>query len=473
MTTRSLGLLLALGIVLHGALALHTMWGNAATFDEGAHLPAGYTHLTLGDHRLNPEQPPLVKLLAAAALLPVRPVVKTDDLAWRTGRQWEFGRRFLYVWNDGDRLVFLGRLPLLALTLVLIAAVALGTRRLAGPLAGAGALGLAVLSPDLLAHGTLVTTDVSLALFVFLTVAAFDRLTERATWGRLAVTGLAAGAALATKFSGLVLGPVLLVLGAFALAGDGRWSPPSPGRCARCAGSPPGFAWWSCCSRGSERWPWWCSGPPTGFAAPCPPTRRCGRRSAPALEEPPEGPWQRALVGAADAGVVPEDYARGLLFVMEHSEARSTFLRGRLSDRGFPHYFLATFLLKTPIPLLLLVLLALARIPRLPPRTVAFVWAPVAIYVALTAGRGLQIGHRHLLPLLPFLMVGAGEAAATLARWRRPAGLAPRRRPRGLVRGRAPWPTTPTTWRTSTRSPAARPAGGSNSSTRTSTGDRT
>lgn len=422
MTTRSIGLLLVLGLVLHGALALHTMSGNAATFDEGAHLPAGYTHLTLGDHRLNPEQPPLVKLLAAAALLPVRPVVRTDDLAWRTGRQWEFGRRFLYVWNDGDRLLFLGRLPVLMLTLTLIAAVALRTRRLAGPLAGACALGLAVLSPDLLAHGTLVTTDVSLALFVFLAVAGFDRLTERATWRRLLVTGFAAGAALSTKFSGLVLGPILLVLGAVVVAGDRPLESALVGPFRVVRGVTRRLRLVSLLLVGIGALALvvlWASYGFRGALSPDPEVRATQRA---ALESTQERPWQRALVGAADVGIVPEDYARGLLFVMAHSEARSTFLRGELSDRGFPHYFLVTFLLKTPVPLLLLVLLALARIPRLPLRTVAFVWTPVAIYVGLTAGRGLQIGHRHLLPLLPFLLVGAGDAAAALVRWRRPAG---------------------------------------------------
>jgi hypothetical protein len=122
-------------------------------------------------------------------------------------------------------------------------------------------------------------------------------------------------------------------------------------------------------------------------------------------------------------GVVPEDYVRGLLFVMKHSERRSTFLLGHLSDDGFPHYFLVSFLLKTPLPLLVLVLLALARIPRLSPRTAMFLWGPVAIYLGLTLGRGLQIGHRHLLPILPFLLVAAGEASAGLLRWRRPIGL--------------------------------------------------
>ena len=66
--------LVVLAVALQAGLAVHAMRGSSATFDEGAHLPAGYTHLALGDHRLNPEQPPLVKLLAAAPLLALRPV---------------------------------------------------------------------------------------------------------------------------------------------------------------------------------------------------------------------------------------------------------------------------------------------------------------------------------------------------------------------------------------------------------------
>jgi hypothetical protein len=47
---------------------------------------------------------------------------------------------------------------------------------------------------------------------------------------------------------------------------------------------------------------------------------------------------------------------------------------------------------------------------------------PVAVYLALTSTRGLQIGHRHLLPIYPFLFLASAEAAARLATWRRPAG---------------------------------------------------
>jgi hypothetical protein len=129
-----------------------------------------------------------------------------------------------------------------------------------------------------------------------------------------------------------------------------------------------------------------------------------------------------AVAWAGRARLVPEDFSRGLLFVTEHSAARPTFLLGERRDSGFPYYFAVTFLLKTPVPLLLLAALALFRLPRLPRREAFLLWLPVAVYVAATATRGLQIGHRHLLPIYPFLFVAAGEAAAALMAWRAPKG---------------------------------------------------
>ncbi len=411
---RSLALVAA-AVALQVGLAVHAMRGNSATFDEGTHLPAGYTHLVLGDHRLNPEQPPLVKLLAAAPLLAVRPQVRTDDRAWAEARQWEFGRRFLYRWNDADRLLFLGRLPVVALASGLLVAVFLEARRRFGEGAAAGALGLAALSPEVLAHGALVTTDLGFALFFFLSVAAFVRLLERTTPGRLVAAGLATGAAFATKFSAPVLVPVLVALALPGLAGRAGEAPRAAGagaRLLRVTGLLAGVGLlallvvWA--SYGFHR-----------ALSPDPAVRDALR--AP-LEAPGGGPLRHGV--AAAAGLVPEDYARGLLFVMTHSEARRTFLLGELSDRPLPGYFLVTFLLKTPVPLLLLTALALLRIRRLSLRDAAFLWLPVAVYAAFTLSRGLQIGHRHLLPLYPFLFVAAGEAAARLWAWRRPAGLA-------------------------------------------------
>jgi 4-amino-4-deoxy-L-arabinose transferase-like glycosyltransferase len=397
--------LVAAAVALQAGLSIHALSGSSATFDEGAHLPAGYSYLALGDHRLNPEQPPLVKLLAAAPLLPLAPELRTSDVSWREARQWEFGRRFLYRWNDADRLLFRGRLPVVALASLLVLAVFVAGRARFGAGAGLAAAGLAALSPDVLAHGSLVTTDLAFALFFFLAVAGFERFAARPAALGLLAAGLAAGLALATKFSAVLLPPVLLALAvAAALSRRARPIPLAAGLAGALLF---GLAvLWA--SYGFER------------ALSGEPELREKLR-APLVARYDE-PARAAVAWAGRAGLVPEDYARGLLFVTEHSAARPTFLLGERRDGPFPHYFAVSFLVKTPVPLLLLLAVALVRLPRLDRADALFVWLPVAIYVAASATRGLQIGHRHLLPVYPFLFLAAGEAAAALAAWRAPRG---------------------------------------------------
>src|SRR2546421_179544 len=54
------------------ALALGDLLTASPTSDETAHLAAGYSYLVTHDYRLNPEHPPLVKMLAALPLLGMR-----------------------------------------------------------------------------------------------------------------------------------------------------------------------------------------------------------------------------------------------------------------------------------------------------------------------------------------------------------------------------------------------------------------
>ena len=414
--------LVAAAVAFQVGLSVHAMRGSSATFDEGAHLPAGYTHLALLDHRLNPEQPPLVKLLAAAPLVALGPEVKTTDVSWTEARQWEFGRRFLYRWNDGDRLLFLGRLPVVALAACLVIAVFLIAERRFGATAALAAALLAALSPDVLAHGSLVTTDLAFALFFFLSVVATERLLEQATARRLCAAGLATGAAFATKFSAPIL---LLVFAAFALRVVLRSRPLETALVgeahevkAKLARLAHVFGWLAAVGALSLLVVWSSYGFHGGLTSDLALREELRR---PLVSEQ-AGFLRSAVAWAGRALLVPEDFSRGLLFVTEHSAARPTFLLGERRDSGFPSYFAVTFLLKTPVPLLLLAALALFRIPRLPRREAFLLWLPVAVYLAATATRGLQIGHRHLLPIYPFLFVAAGEAAAALVAWRAPKG---------------------------------------------------
>ena len=61
----------ASAILLFGAFAFQ-LWFHAvrtsATIDEGAHILAGRRHLQWGNFGINPEHPPLLKMLAASPL---------------------------------------------------------------------------------------------------------------------------------------------------------------------------------------------------------------------------------------------------------------------------------------------------------------------------------------------------------------------------------------------------------------------
>jgi hypothetical protein len=405
---------LGLGLAAYVGLAVTSLRQSAATYDEGAHLPAGYTYLATGDHRLNPEHPPLVKLLAAAPLLFIGNVTfKADDEAWATGRQWELGRRFLYRWNDADRLLFWGRLPIVLLGAGLCAAVFLWSRARFGVPAALLAGLLAVLSPDLLAHGRLVTTDMAMALFYFLSVVGFEALWRRVTWRRLALAAMALSAAVASKFSAPVLLPVLVVLGVVAA---GAREPMAVRLGTKESTVEPGVARLTPVAltlAAAFALSWLGLWAAYGFARPV--SSDPGIRSlllSTTLRDDGGTRVADAALLTERWGLLPEAYVRGFLFTYRHAEARPTFLLGQVSDRGFPHFFLVTFALKTPLPLIFLLALALVvDRERAPWTIVAFVWVPVAGYVLLTQARGLNIGHRHLLPIYPFLFVAAGRAA--------------------------------------------------------------
>ena len=415
--------ILASGLALFLGLALTSARGNSSTFDECAHLPAAYSHLVLRDFRLTPDHPPLAKLVAAVPLAFSDVRMRPDDEAWRLRRQWEFGKRFLYRWNDADGLFFRSRAAIALLACALAASVFSWTRRHWGLSAASLALLLCVLSPEVLAHGTIVSTDLGAALFIFVSVIAFERATERATWGRVLAAGAALGAALATKYSALVLVPVLGVLAAgtvlwrepmgMALLGARTVAPAREDRRRRVLdvllvlAIMVAVAWLVIWAAYLFQ-PSFSADPEVNASFEWDRVR-------------PDNPFfAEPVLLAKRLSLLPDPYLFGFFRFVKHSEARPSFLMGERSEVGHWYYFPATFALKTPLGLVVLLALALATWRRhaVTARVACFLWLPVAVYLALTLTRGLNIGHRHLLPIYPFLFVAAGRCATLVRGWR-------------------------------------------------------
>jgi hypothetical protein len=391
-------LVLSAGIALFCALTLSSMRQKSATYDEPIYVTAGYTHLALHDYRVNPQTPPLAKLVAAAPLLALDVTFRTDDVAWREGYQNKLARQFFYRWNDADRLLFWARLPVVGLGCLLAAAVYLWSLRHLGDVPAAIALFLCVLGPDVLAHGQLATTDLALALFFFLAVVAFERVADRVRPGLVLAAGLCLGAALATKVSAVVLFPLLAVLAVIGARKMSRvW------KLAAALLAMTGVAWGVL----------WAS---HGFRATASPDP-----AAPPYDWrllPPGQAAEGALRIVRDWHLLPEPYIYGLAFrVSANSEATdgvaNAFLLGKTSETGWWYYFPVTFVLKTPLPLIVLVIgAAVLTLRRGLQRFDAYVWLPVFSYAGLMMAQRLNLGHRYLLPIYPFLFVAAAGCGA-------------------------------------------------------------
>ncbi|WP_105972450.1 ArnT family glycosyltransferase [Streptomyces geranii] len=178
------------------------------TIDEPVYVGTAAVYLHEHSLRLNPEHPPLGKLIVATGVFAADPHFDRHY----TGNQGQVGRHLLYEsGNDPWRLMLWARLPVIVLTLLFgLVVFAFGTE-LAGARGGLGALALYAFSPDVIAHGSLATLDVPAAGFVLTSVWLLWRARRRPRL-YLPLAGVALGAAVATKMNTLAALPVLLLL---------------------------------------------------------------------------------------------------------------------------------------------------------------------------------------------------------------------------------------------------------------------
>jgi len=82
MITKHYKLIITFIILFMATISFSLAWNDSLTFDEVAHIPAGYTYAKAHDYRLNPEHPPILKVLSGIAILPLQPPENRHE-AWR------------------------------------------------------------------------------------------------------------------------------------------------------------------------------------------------------------------------------------------------------------------------------------------------------------------------------------------------------------------------------------------------------
>ncbi len=497
------------------ALALWNAWATCTTVDEPVHLAAGYSYLKWHDFRLNPEHPPLVKLVAAAPLLATHlfrggfdpgnldsydgadsrslNILRKDWAAVLAGNDsWNFTHEFYYGVHDAvlertgasrsselptrqryrradylrnpEGMIRAGRTAALGFGVLLGLLVFLWTRELYGFFGGALALTLFAFDPSFIGNSALVTTDVAASLGFFGSVYLLWRATRRLAAREVALLCVMVALAATSKYSCVLLAPIFILLGIVTIFAHREWenaiapSRPVESRPRRA------MAFGAIClttAAASVLAVWavygfrFSAAPDPGRAAeqetrlapglnsipfrtegffPFEWTLRRGAADEELLKTYPDGApletrdelARSVQLGASDRllltigrhHLLPEAFLNGLA-TLRATLLRGSFLNGAYSNTGFRTFFLWSFALKTPVVTLALLAIALFALAR---RRVTlggagwFLFVPVIVYFAISIRATLNIGHRHLLPVYPFLFVAIGSVAGIVTR---------------------------------------------------------
>lgn len=416
---------------------------ESTTMDEKAHIPSAYTYVKYGDMRLNPEHPPLLKDLAGLPLLALdpEPVFPTDSWLWTDGinEQWTLGDLLLHGnGNDAETITYWSRFPIILITLLLGFFIFVWTKEIAGTLAGLLALTFYAFDPNILGHGHYVTTDIGIAAFVFMAAYYFVRFLKQPTWERVFWMGIFLGLAQLAKFSAVLLFPLfgLFVLGYPLLkrmTADERRGRAAP--------------------RWSLIWEYvskfavgvficfvliWIVYIPNTVNMP---VEKLNAVAEVMFPDRGLGPLAKSVIAAMSEypflkGMT--EYFLGVFMVFARVAGGNTYyFLGTVSNQASSLYFPLVFVLKETLPFLFLMCVGLLftlrrawsevrerhysvreHLARFVENKIAqlVMLAFVALYSYLSITGNLNIGFRHLFPILPFLYLLTASGIVALVR---------------------------------------------------------
>jgi hypothetical protein len=400
-------------------LMLPGVWGHSVTVVEFAHLPAGlaaWQRQSLGIYRVCG---PLSKFLYAlpAHLAGVRvDYPESFDSDTQSRQEWELGRLFqsqnteryhnIYRWS---------RLVPIVVTILGGCLVCEWSTRLFGAWPGLLSLCVWCWMPPILAHGSLVTSDMLSAVTLLLATRSFWSFLLRPRPLTALLGGLSLGLAGATKFTLLILYPcwALLIIGrAIQLHGTAmaevREQRTSRSRLVVLALAllvisvvvldalylfeDVGFrlAQWR-----------------DGLSSITHDAHQLGESRATA--------WLLQVPLP-----IPLEFFRGLdVQVADGERLQSAYLFGQTRLGGWWHWYAVASLIKVPLPVLVLFGVAMIRWPAARRGGDLHVWASLcllapaleaALLISATTGTGTNAAFRYLVPSLALCCVWAGQA---------------------------------------------------------------
>ncbi|MEW6040629.1 MAG: glycosyltransferase family 39 protein, partial [Elusimicrobiota bacterium] len=352
---------------------------KSATYDEAFYITYGYSILKTGDFRMAIDKTPLVPLISAIPLLRFSPVFNTGDLNWQmlasaknskepwkfAPLRWNFSLNFLFNNKvDADTMLFAARLPFALLLMILSLFIFYLLYEIYGFEVAFIFIPFWIFCPNILANASISTEDFTASAFIFLSVLAFQYLLKNNSTGSSVFFGLILGLTLLTKYSAMIVLPLLAII--WLRKGGLKLKSPDP-RC--CVGAPPPFV------KG--------------------------------------GIPKYLLISFLITVLVIVSfyrfsqigfYFKGFLNTLAYqTRGQATYCWGKYSNTGFWYYYLVVLLFKTPLPLLLSFIFFFVRGVNKDIKFISF--TTIALFLLIASVNKIQLGLRYILPVYPFLFL--------------------------------------------------------------------
>lgn len=171
------------------------------TIDEAYHIAAGVSYVRHADFRINPEQPPLIKVWVGSLICAtgfhqssMRPFTDKAD-------ERDFTEEDVYLNNDFNSVQRRARIAMWTLNGLLLLFLGFAVRRTFGPGTALGTMLFLAVDPTVAAHLPVVMMDFPVSLLAATAVVLSVRAFQEWAWKDLVVCSLALGLALAAKHS--------------------------------------------------------------------------------------------------------------------------------------------------------------------------------------------------------------------------------------------------------------------------------
>ena len=392
-------LLLLVSLIIQSFISLEN---NSVAWDETCFIGHGKAIFDTGYMRymLLMDHPPLSYYINSIFLLPLKFDKKIFEPAPESGIEcYKIGERVLFQSGyDFEKILFLSRLPFIFVSVILAFYVLKWASELYGKKSGIVALFLYSFSPSIIAYSSLAVSDFVVAAMIFISTYHFYSLLMQKSKRRMLFAGISFGLALLSSAASLLLIPLFAMIGLKAVKEK---------RLKAKALMKYYFIIFIIAFIVILAFHKFQFGTFNGSLPP-------GRYSEVARKELAKLPFSAQLLFVYDRVPLPVPVFIGSIGTIFYLSVQKKYgyAFGRVTDGVVWYFALLTFLIKTNLPLLIILLLLIAFRKKLPEKEAIAGMSlvlPVILILLVFSGTNKMSGVRHILGIYPFIFVLAGS----------------------------------------------------------------